>query len=195
LVSQRLAQNFQLVETPEQSNRRGKTRYLALGHIFHSIFYDEVAQNITVIRYHLKHKLHQQTQVPIHYKYALWPANGTQFMPAEIKIHTSSELQTNWNAVDQLICGETDVSEFNMNSLRVWQIKFVILPNEELLPPTGHVPCLAEAKKYEEKQIQAFLAFMKNLLKNNRIFKKEFNLDVEIVCLTQCFLFLLCGDC
>jgi hypothetical protein len=180
LVSQRVAQNFQLVDT-EQTSGRGITKYLALGHIYHAIIFDETAQNITVIRYHLTHKLHQQSQVPIPYKYALWPANSNQFVSAEIKIRYTTELQTNWNAVDQLICGESDVSEVNLASVRTWQIQFVILPNEELLPPTGNEPTLAEAKLYEEKQVQAFIAFKKNLLKNNRIFKKELSLDVEIV--------------
>lgn len=159
----------------------GKSHFLALGHIFHAITHDEIAQNITVKRYHLKDKMNS-LQKHFKYHYALWPVNNKSFFPSYLDIHHTGELQVNWNAVDQLICGET--SDLSPN-LRLWNIQLVVLPNEKLFPPTGEAGdqiSEEELKELEEKKISAFETFTKNLFKTNRIFKDDFlKLDIQIV--------------
>lgn len=116
------------------------------------------------------------------YHYALWPVNNKSFFPSYLDIHHTGELQVNWNAVDQLICGET--SDLSPN-LRLWNIQLVVLPNEKLFSPSGNENPLdvENLKEIEEKKISAFETFTKNLFKNNRNFKDDLKLDIQIVCI------------
>ena len=176
MVSQRLAQNYQLVVSKESPSGQ-KEHVLALGHIFHAISYDEIAQNITVKRFHLKLKSNIMNK-QFKYHYSLWPVNNHSFIPSNIDIDPTGELQVNWNAVDQLISGESDSLYQN---LRLWRINLVLLPGEKILPSADDAPSTTEGKQaLEKQQIDAFINFSKNLFKN-RLFKGDIQLDITTV--------------
>ena len=124
-------------------------------------------------RYHLKQR---EPNRSFKYHYALWPVNYRSFMSSGIAFHHTEESTVNWNAVDQLISGEEQ--NFSPN-LRLWQIQFVLLPGEDILPPSDSPMSLEQAKDLEERQLTAFANFKKNLFRS-RVFKGEIDLEIEI---------------
>ena len=142
-----------------------------------------MAQNITVKRFYLKYKM-DQVNNPIRYYYALWPVNHQSFLPTQIDIQCTGEIQVNWNAVDQLISGETS---YLASNLRLWNIQLVILPSDNTVSPSEGPLVLAEkpldvsqARAEEGKRVQAFMKFSSTLFRH-RLFKKEIQLDVRPV--------------
>lgn len=175
LVSQRLAQNYQIAVTQDQ--RQQGVHCLALGQVFHKLVSDGQA-NVTVKRYYHKEKVYD---IPgLHYDYALWAINDNSFRKASVEIKYDNITRFNWNYVDQMICGEaTDY----FDAMRGWSIHFAVIPDKggQSGRPVDEAVDEVTREELERERIAAFLRFTQSLLRSNRIFKREYRLEVRVV--------------
>ncbi|GAM22764.1 hypothetical protein SAMD00019534_059390 [Acytostelium subglobosum LB1] len=134
LISQRLAQGYQLIMTenhnpnqptpPPPTNRPSRKAYqLSLGHDFHVITYDPGNLSIQVKRY----QRHSGRDLPnsIQYTYFLCTAYHQEFITQNTILTHQASGSYPWNSLDNLICGA--ISEIK-TTLRYWRVQFAIIP-------------------------------------------------------------------
>ncbi|XP_030024755.1 GATOR complex protein Iml1 isoform X8 [Manduca sexta] len=154
LVSQRLAQGFQLIvgvnenevieshcpstaapppskvapQCGKPSNAAPTKRYLlSIGRIFHKLTL--VGSTITVTRYRPRHPY---PPFNIHYRYRFHAPNHDTYEVSWVSF-TTEKLETyNWNYMDHYICtrGDSDFGlvESNLQALKYWRFRTLLLP-------------------------------------------------------------------
>lgn len=159
MVSQRLSQDFQLVETNTGGtiDRRRKKRnegvvyHLSMGHRIHQIIYDEELQTIEVKRY-VRRFSGNEENTPYVYRYSLWVKTTDSFHPNQQEFHQFSGPEYNWNFMDQLLCGYYDTMPENTKCRR---IRFCIVPPplETVEDESQYVPRFQKFIEYVQSRI------------------------------------------
>ncbi|KAL4714117.1 hypothetical protein ACJJTC_008471 [Scirpophaga incertulas] len=141
LVSQRLAQGFQLIvgvnendvveshskvapPTMKPSNSSTTKRYLlSIGRIFHKLTL--VGSTITVTRYRPRHPY---PPFNIHYRYRFHAPNHETYEVSWVSF-TTEKLETyNWNYMDHYICTRGDTDFALVEALKYWRFRTLLLP-------------------------------------------------------------------
>ncbi|XP_064612475.1 LOW QUALITY PROTEIN: GATOR1 complex protein DEPDC5-like [Liolophura sinensis] len=186
LISQRLAQGFQLIlmpkaspgsssvssvlsSSPQYHGSASKIRssttqdhseeyYLSIGRIFHRLTLTQ--HRITVTRYRPRHP---QPQLYYKYQYRFQAPDSFNYDVSWTKFSNEKLENYNWNYLDQYICTRGEGDYGLMESLKFWRSRFLLLPCVN--PATkkiidGHKYCdIYEEKTHHElKQlIEGFL--------------------------------------
>ncbi|XP_032513466.1 GATOR complex protein Iml1 isoform X2 [Danaus plexippus] len=149
LVSQRLAQGFQLIvgvnenevieshcpstHTPPPSkvapqsskltNAPTKRYLLSIGRIFHKLTL--VGSTITVTRYRPRHPY---PPFNIHYRYRFHAPYHDTYEVSWVSFTTEKLENYNWNYMDHYICTRGDTDFFLVESLKYWRFRTLLLP-------------------------------------------------------------------
>ncbi|KAJ9077055.1 vacuolar membrane-associated protein iml1 [Entomophthora muscae] len=181
LISQRLAQGFQLVVlNPAEQTRPHKVvsgfqpgvegpltlfaadikdgfcatepYYLSMGNHIHRLMYDSAGQNVEVKRYVRRI---QHITSNLQYACHVWPKTAEGYSSKLIQFSYPNANAYNWNYLDHLISG---YQEEMTEGLRFWRARFVLLPGDAL-PSVG--PGLDE----EETRLALFSKFLEQFQK------------------------------
>jgi hypothetical protein len=202
LISQRLAQGFQLIMfNNDQSMNSGngfpvpneefvvnlqksdgkkvngfsiyKPYYLIMGNHVHRLFYDNQGQNIQVKRFV---KRIEYNTASINYKCNVWYSTGHHYELRNLSFSYPQLNTYNWNYLDHLISGyQDDLTD----GLRFWRARFVILPNDSLPNPNlfAQDNQLIDTLDEEELRVAGFLKFLDQLQKVCLNLDKDFEGD------------------
>ncbi|TPX43357.1 hypothetical protein SeLEV6574_g05108 [Synchytrium endobioticum] len=175
LISQRLAQGFQLIAMPaveayqklslgtpydssneidNSSSKALRAPYLSLGDQLHLLRYDASGHNIEVKRY--VRKLTYNTK-PLPYACAIWPKSLDSYYAKALCFGYPQFSMYNWNYLDQYVAGYQDEMT---ESLRFWRTRFLLIPAETMPPPNNILSYpTEETLTEEEKRIEGFKRF------------------------------------
>ncbi|EEB16663.1 DEP domain-containing protein, putative [Pediculus humanus corporis] len=143
LVSQRLAQGFQLIVLPnlnkESQNTQGKSLVrshhatnnlepseeylLSIGRIFHKISLS--GSSITVTRYRPRHPY---PPFNIHYQYRFQAPDHPTYEMSRVSFTTEKLENYSWNFLDHYICTRGDTDFPLAENLKYWRFRIYLLP-------------------------------------------------------------------
>jgi Vacuolar membrane-associated protein Iml1/Domain found in Dishevelled, Egl-10, and Pleckstrin (DEP) len=194
LISQRLAQGFQLVVSstldPKQTSvglhlskpkmskeiKQGelfsisKPYFLSLGDHVHRLFYDASGNNVEVKRY--TRRLNYNSD-PIPYQCFVWSQRMDGFKSRSVTFSYPALSTYNWNYLDHLISG---YQEQMTDALRFWRIRFLLIPLETAPVSTYTSVPLAGGKldklDEEEERLVGFSKFM-DVIEKSRFIPQE----------------------
>ncbi|KAI0224595.1 vacuolar membrane-associated protein iml1 [Massospora cicadina] len=180
LISQRLAQGFQIVvPKPEDMGRPHKVvagfqpgveesalsvtdakdgfcatkpHFLSMGNHIHQLVYDSSGQNVEVKRYVRRI---QHTTTNIQYACHVWPKTADGYSSKLIQFAYPNANAYNWNYLDHLISG---YQEEMTEGLRFWRARFVLLPGDSL-------PSTFAGLDEEETRVALFSKFLEQFQK------------------------------
>ncbi|KNC76927.1 hypothetical protein SARC_10599, partial [Sphaeroforma arctica JP610] len=143
LVSQRLAQGFQIVQKPKskptgtvagggslnsKQNERVEEYMLSWGHRYHVLSYDPLDNNIEIKCYT---KIRERSPEGFTYHYRLWPRAHQCFQDVEIPFTVDAQNtgESNWNIMDHMILGYVEKDHMStMRHINFWRTRFCLLP-------------------------------------------------------------------
>jgi len=158
LISQRLAQNFQLIVQPkEESSDRQEANlmavsaqrnslvrhykkppaeifWLSIGKIFHKITL--TGQMINVVRHSPKHpypNLHYR------YRYRFQAPDNDTYEISWVEFNMEKLETYNWNYLDFYVCTRGDQDYYLSESLKYWRYRLYVLPLKQFLPYTKSI--------------------------------------------------------
>jgi hypothetical protein len=186
LISQRLAQGFQLIVSSATVTGKpllgknhlisiSKPYFLCLGDHVHRLFYDSSGNNIEVKRY--TRRVTYNTD-PIGYTCAIWSKNTLGYQTRNVTFSYPALSTYNWNYLDHLISGYQDELT---DALRFWRIRFLLIPLEHA-PSPSHSNLLHEQLDEEEERLLGFQKFMEMIEKTHVVKsegKKRQGLDIQ----------------
>ncbi|XP_046613786.1 GATOR complex protein Iml1 isoform X1 [Neodiprion virginianus] len=199
LVSQRLAQGFQLIilppanktqattpgskpPAPLSSLMRGmqvesepKEEYLlSIGRIFHKI--SLCGNSITVTRYRPRHPY---PPFNIHYRYRFHAPHHDTYEVSWVSFTTEKLENYNWNYLDHYICTRGDTDFSLVEALKYWRFRVFLLPlntpaTRRILDGSVHCDIYSPATSAEQANfMEGFLRFIETWL--NRIRRPNAN--------------------
>eukprot|EP00002_Diphylleia_rotans_P033328 TRINITY_DN7072_c0_g1_i5.p1 TRINITY_DN7072_c0_g1~~TRINITY_DN7072_c0_g1_i5.p1 ORF type:complete len:1043 (-),score=151.50 TRINITY_DN7072_c0_g1_i5:759-3887(-) len=124
LISQRLAQRFQLADPldKEPTPPHIENYYLSRGNMYHMLRYDAENQNIEVRRFVVKWST---SFAPFCYNYILYNHLSETLVPMTTEFKNIDD-GTNWNSFDQMISGLTN--EELGSSIESFRLRFITIP-------------------------------------------------------------------
>jgi hypothetical protein len=185
LISQRLAQGFQLIVSSATVTGKpllgkhhlisiSKPYFLCLGDHVHRLFYDSSGNNIEVKRY--TRRVTYNTD-PISYPCAIWSKNTLGYQTRNVTFSYPALSSYNWNYLDHLISGYQDELT---DALRFWRIRFLLIPLEHAPSPSHS--SLHENLDEEEERLLGFQRFMEMIEKTHVVKspgQKRQGLDIQ----------------
>ncbi|TPX31002.1 hypothetical protein SmJEL517_g05555 [Synchytrium microbalum] len=175
LISQRLAQGFQLIAMPAVeayqkmplatsfdineppamgTKMQTRSPYLSLGDQLHLLRYDATGRNIEVKRYVRKIAY---SKTPLKYACAIWPKLLDSYYSKTLKFSYPQFSTYNWNYLDQYVAGYQDEMT---ESLRFWRTRFILIPADTMPAPNNVLSYpMDETLTEEEKRIEGFKRF------------------------------------
>ncbi|XP_016972623.1 GATOR complex protein Iml1 isoform X2 [Drosophila rhopaloa] len=146
IVSQRLAQGFQLIVVDEKPATAGgcssgsavlpvkppceinKEYLLSIGRIFHKI--SLIGSVITVTGYRPRHPY---PPINVDYRYRFHAPQHETYEISGVNFTTEKLENFNWNHMDLYICTRGDVDYPLMESLKYWRYRMYLLPRENIV--------------------------------------------------------------
>ncbi|EAT34884.1 AAEL012917-PA, partial [Aedes aegypti] len=148
LVSQRLAQGFQLIVLPEKTSTNpqqapcssfqssvlrirppqepSQEYLLSIGRIFHKISLS--GSVITVTRYRPRHPY---PPINVDYRYRFHAPQHDTYEVSGVNFTTEKLENFNWNYMDQYICTRGDTDFQLIESMKYWRYRMYLLPKED----------------------------------------------------------------
>ncbi|KAL3269605.1 hypothetical protein HHI36_008669 [Cryptolaemus montrouzieri] len=193
LISQRLAQGFQLIVmdnnekssntlTPKQSvvrtsvTENDKSYYLSIGRLFHKIALSGNA--ISVTRYRPRHPY---PGFKYQYRYRFHAPHHDTYEESYASFTTEKLEHYNWNYLDHYICTGGDSEFFLVEALKYWRFRVYLLPlsnpaTKKIIEGSAHydIYTLPSTQDYQN-MIDGFLKFVEaaiNKIKRSQISKK-----------------------
>ena len=124
LISQRLAQGFQLIILPDKQSSNDQEYLLSIGRIFHKIVLK--GSTITVTGYRPRHPY---PTFRIHYRYRLQTPDHETYEVSWVDFNAEKLENYNWNHLDHYICTRGDRDFALTESLKYWRLRLCVLPN------------------------------------------------------------------
>lgn len=121
MLSQRLAQGFQIIVDDLHGADSQLVWWLSMGHQVHQLTFDSSGQNVEVRRFV---KMTKFDVSKIKYKCVIWPKNMSEYRPKSLAFSYPS-LHYQWNYLDHLVAGYQDELTDN---LRFWRARFIAIP-------------------------------------------------------------------
>jgi hypothetical protein len=172
LISQRLAQGYQLIDTyafettgtvtPLSSNmsKRRMTffssvpHYLSMGHHVHRLVYDYNLRNVEVKRY--TKNIHYSME-PIDYRCYVWAKSRDSYEPRSVSFRYPYLSTYNWNYLDNFIAGH---EEEMTDALRFWRTRFILIPIQDVTAFKATLGSGTDTLNEEEIKIAGFTKFL-----------------------------------
>ncbi|CRL03427.1 CLUMA_CG016236, isoform B [Clunio marinus] len=201
LVSQRLAQGFQLIVLPEPpqqpsfapccggsiqtkpspsvvapvSPEHTKEFLLSIGRIFHKITL--TGSEIKVTRYRPRHAY---TPINVDYRYRFHAPNHDTYEVSGVRFTTEKLENFSWNHMDQYICTRGDTDFMLQESLKYWRYRMYLLPKDDPIMKriidenTEHcdVYIRENSQLLVKQQVEEFLRFVETHLNKIKRVKK-----------------------
>eukprot|EP01116_Phalansterium_solitarium_P019294 TRINITY_DN5330_c3_g2_i1.p1 TRINITY_DN5330_c3_g2~~TRINITY_DN5330_c3_g2_i1.p1 ORF type:complete len:1057 (-),score=354.64 TRINITY_DN5330_c3_g2_i1:144-3314(-) len=158
MMSQRLAQGFQLILGKEEQSTQSRKRivhYLSFGRVYHKLTIDLSTQNIDIKRYTRRETQQAHKTHPLPYTFCVWPLLQTNkpVVTKRVTIKHQSPDGYPWNYLDRVICGyESQLTE----AIRYWRVRFGLIPTSSLL--RSHKLFLRQnssGKEIDDKQVKS----------------------------------------
>eukprot|EP01134_Creolimax_fragrantissima_P002687 CFRG2687T1 len=184
MVSQRLAQGFQIVVKPRTKlagavvgggsiasktysvmpSEKNEEYMLSWGHRYHVLSYDPTDNNIEIKCYTKipESKIPEQCAEGFQYCYRLWPLAHQCFQDVTIPftVDAQSTGDSNWNMMDHMILGYVEKEHMStMRHINFWRTRFCLLPVDSRRP--GDLNSEAEALSKEALRVSNFQRFNK----------------------------------
>ncbi|XP_043269598.1 GATOR complex protein Iml1 isoform X3 [Venturia canescens] len=194
LVSQRLAQGFQLIILPpnnvqksttpgsnnvppvssvmrgRQTEAEPKEEYLlSIGRIFHKI--SLCGNSITVTRYRPRHPY---PPFNIHYRYRFHAPHHDTYEVSWVSFTTEKLENYNWNYLDHYICTRGDTDFTLVEALKYWRFRMFLLPlnnlaTRRILEGSSRCDIYTPPTNHEQAQLMdGFLRFIEGYLNKIR---------------------------
>ncbi|KAG5666359.1 hypothetical protein PVAND_014392 [Polypedilum vanderplanki] len=155
LVSQRLAQGFQLIILPDHLQTQNKPAtapccggsiqikgsvvapitieqtkeyLLSIGRIFHKIALND--KEIKITRYRPRHPY---PPINVDYRYRFHAPNHDTYEVSGVNFTTEKLENFNWNHMDQYICTRGDFDFMLLEQMKYWRYRMYLLPKEDLI--------------------------------------------------------------
>lgn len=157
LVSQRLAQGYQIIVKPQTQTPTDASQpyFLSIGNNFNKVIHLP-NNNIEIKRYFRKAK---DPKPAITYRCSLWGKYDDKFDLRTVVFNHTDVTKFNWSSQDNLICGHDEEVDMN-DSQKYWRARLVLIPMKPL--PKGmkvlNLPANEELSE-EEKRIAGFYKF------------------------------------
>ncbi|XP_040580787.1 GATOR complex protein Iml1 [Lepeophtheirus salmonis] len=189
LISQRLAQGFQIVEFPSEKIKNSFIKqktvqqlphiefWLSIGQIYHKVSLSANMQTIHVTRYSPITPVNTSNHS---YKYRFQAPDNDIYEVSWVEFNTQKLENFNWNHMDYYVCTRGDRDFILTESLKYWRFRMHIMPLTSFIPYTKKIKdgiskyCdIYECLDIHNCVREGFLKFAETCLNNIRRSKKS----------------------